>query len=99
MVVLRGDHDEPVVSVDDRSPLSGVLVLVLPHRWRQRFVEVRQRIVGQVDQLELRVVALSRDVQYPAGDVLSPTAWAGASEDDADPDHVPPPSTDDLNVQ
>ena len=52
-------------------PLLGVLVLVLAERRRQRLVEVRQRVVAQVDELELGVVAARGDVEHPAGDLLA----------------------------
>jgi hypothetical protein len=57
MVVLGRDDDEPVEGRDLRRPLLGVVVLILTERGRQRLIEVRQRVVAQVDQLELGVGA------------------------------------------
>ena len=88
MVVLGGDDDEPVERGDLVGPPLGVLVLVLAQRRRQRLVEVRQRVVAQVDQLELRVAAARGDVEHPLRDLLAVPVGAGAAEDDADPGHI-----------
>jgi hypothetical protein len=53
VVVLRGDEDEAVEGGDLLGPLLRVLALVLAHRRGQRLVQVRQRVVPQVDELEL----------------------------------------------
>jgi hypothetical protein len=71
---------------------SGVLVLVLAHRGRQRLVQVRQRVVAQVDELELGVAAARGVVVDPPGHLLAVAVGAGAAEDDADPGHGIPPA-------
>jgi hypothetical protein len=50
-------------------------------------VEVRQLVVEQVDQLELRVGALRGHLEDPLGDGFAVAARAGAAEDDADLGH------------
>jgi hypothetical protein len=64
-----------------------VLVLVLAHRWRQRLVQVRQRVVAQVNQLELGVAAARCQVIDPHGDLFAAAVGPGAAQDDADLDH------------
>ncbi len=87
VVVLGSDHDEPVERGDRGRPLPGVLVLVLAQRRRQRLIEVRQRVVAQVNQLELGIAAARCHVIDPRGDLLAVAVGADAAEDDADPDH------------
>src|SRR6202044_2358358 len=84
---LGGDHYEPVERGDLVRPLPGVVVLVLAQRGRQRLVQVRQRVVAEVDELELGVASKRRVVVHPPGDLLAVAIGAGAAEDDADPDH------------
>src|SRR4029079_15944066 len=57
----------------------------------RRLVEERQLVVRQVDQLDLRVAALARELDDPAGDRLGGAPGASAADDDANPDHVRPP--------
>ena len=87
VVVLGGDHDEPVERGDRRRPPLGVLVLVLAHRRRQRLIQMRQRVVAQVNQLELGVAAARCQVIDPRGDLFAAAVGAGAAQDDADLDH------------
>src|SRR3712207_8458805 len=50
---------------DGRRPRLGVVVGVLPHGRRERLVEVRQREVLEIDQLERRVGPLARQLEHP----------------------------------
>ena len=87
VVVLRRHDHEAVVAGNLLGPPQGVRILVLPQLRRALLVEVRQREVAQVDQLEGRVVALSGEVGHPVGDLLTVAAGSGAADDDADASH------------
>lgn len=52
---------------------------------RHWFVEVGQGVVGDVDDLECRVIASSGDVEEPPGDGVGLAAWACAANDDRHP--------------
>ena len=82
-VTMTNPSNEAILS----AHCLGVLVLVLAHRGRQRLVQVRQRVVAQVDELELGVAAARGDVVDPRGDLLAVAVGTGAAEDDADPGH------------
>jgi hypothetical protein len=87
VVVLGGDRDEPV----ERSDLARqalVCALILAEQRPQRLIQVRQRVVTQVNQLELGVAAARRHVIDPPGGLFAVAVGAGAAEDDADPDHL-----------
>ena len=75
-----------------RGDLGGpglrVRLGVLPERGRHRLVEVRQVVVGDVDELVLGVAALLGDVEHPAGDGFAVAARAGAADDDRDLGHA-----------
>src|SRR5712691_12055402 len=87
-VVVLGCHDDEAVKRGDlRRPLPGVLVLVLAERGRQRFVQVRERVVAQVEEFEVGVAATRRSLQHPVGDLLAVAVGAGAAQDDPDPAH------------
>src|SRR5438876_11479516 len=87
VVVLGCDDDEAVERGDLRRPLPGVLVLVLAERRGQRFVQVRERVVAQVEEFEVGVVAARGSLQHPAGDLLAVAVGAGAAQDDPDSAH------------
>ena len=53
----------------------------------QRFVQVRERVVAQVEELEAGVVATRRNLQHPVGDLLAVAVGAGAAQDDPDSVH------------
>ena len=59
---------------------------------QDEILEVREREVGEVDELELGVAACRGVLEHPAGDLVADPARAGAADDDADPDcrHVDP---------
>ncbi len=88
VVVLRGHEHEPVEAADGRCPVLGVRVLVLPHHRRQGLVQVWERVVDKVDELELGIRPVPSLVHHPAGDLLASPARAGASEDHSDAGHV-----------
>jgi hypothetical protein len=52
-------------------------------------IKVRQRIVAEVNELDLHVRPLRSDREDPPGDLLSVAVGAGASEDDPDSEHLP----------
>jgi hypothetical protein len=87
VVVLGRDEHEPVEGGDLLSPLFGVVVGVLAERRSVRLVEVRQRVVAQVDELELRVSSRFGGIEDPPRDLLPVAIGAGASENDSDPTH------------
>ena len=62
MVVLRRDEDEGIIRGNLRGPLLGVGLLILAHRWRDRFVEQRKLEIVDVDEFVLGVAALSPPV-------------------------------------
>src|SRR5712671_5768925 len=88
VVVLRSDDYEPVQRGDPRRPLAGVVVLVLTGRGRHRLVQMRQRIIPQIDQLVLRVPAPGSLPMNPSGDLLSLAVGSGAADDEANPGHT-----------
>src|SRR6266567_1355668 len=92
-VVVLGCHDDEAVKRGDlRRPLPGVLVLVLAERGRQRFVQVRERVVAQVEEFEVGVAATRGSLQYPVGDLLAVAVGAGAAQDDPDSAHCALPT-------
>src|SRR5579871_3819587 len=91
VVVFRRHEDVSVEGADLRSPSLRVLVGVPPERRRQRLVEERQLVLGDVDELELGVLAPLRQAVNPARDGLVVTPRARAPGHDRDLQHVLPP--------
>src|SRR5207249_11584546 len=60
---------------------------VLAERGRQRFVQVRERVVAQVEEFEVGVAAARGNLQHPVGDLLAVAVGAGAAQDDPDSAH------------
>ena len=58
MVVLRGEHDEAVGTVERSAESLDVFAVVLPRvAQRRRSVEERQLVLAQVDDLDSNVGA------------------------------------------
>jgi hypothetical protein len=60
---------------------------VLAHRGWHGLIEVRQVVIEEVDQFELSVGALGRDVVGPLGHRFTVSARARTADDDSDLDH------------
>ena len=78
-------NHEAVEGGDLLRPLLGVVLGVLPERRSVRLVEVRERVVAEVDELKLRVRSLRGDVEDPPRDLLAVAVRAGTSENYSDP--------------
>ncbi len=63
-----------------------MLELVTSHRRRQRFVEVRQSEVGEVEQLVLSIPTGGSLLEHPASDRFTTAAGTGTAENDGDAD-------------
>jgi len=61
MVVLGGDEHVAIERGDLVSPLPRMRLRVLSERWRQRFIEQREPVVGDVYELEYRTASPLRD--------------------------------------
>src|SRR5690606_21521349 len=82
-------------AVDGLRPGLGVRPGVAGHHRGERLVEQGQVDLGEVDELELGVVALARQIEDPAADVTAlagdapdvpVAAWTGAAHNDGDLD-------------
>lgn len=63
-----------------------MILTVVAQRWRHRFIEQREALVGQVDHLESGV-RLPRVSVHPLGDVEGPPAGPRRSDNDCDAHH------------
>lgn len=64
------------------------MLYVGPGRCVEQFVQVGQRVVGEVGSLETCVLALNRAVADPSGDRLGLSSWSGAADDDGNSSHA-----------
>jgi hypothetical protein len=48
---------------------------------------VRERVIAEVEEFEVGVVATRRNLQHPVGDLLAVAVGAGAAQDDPDSVH------------
>ena len=62
-IVLRGDEQVPVELRDLAGPRLGVVVGILARRRRQELIQGAAVVLGEVDELELGVVARSTRIR------------------------------------
>jgi hypothetical protein len=78
VVVLGGQHDEPVGPVQGAAEARDLLGRVVARRLgRRRGVEERQRVLAQVDQLDVEILAGAKRLADPAGRTLAEPAFTG----------------------
>jgi hypothetical protein len=84
VVVLGGDEDEPVERGDPGGPGLGVVVGVDAPAGGHGLVQVRQRVVEQVDELVVGVRPFLGLGQHPPRHGFTLPARTGTAEDDRD---------------
>ena len=87
VVVLRGDEDDGISSVNDGAPGMRVVLGVLTQPGMFGLVEEWQGELRQIDHLQVKAAVLGRLVGEPAGDRQPDAARAGAGDDDQQGGH------------
>jgi hypothetical protein len=82
VVVLGRHEDERVGGIDERGPVLGVLLGVLPQPRVVRLVEQRQVQLRQVGHLDVEAAVLPGALGDPGGDGRADAAGTGGADDD-----------------
>jgi hypothetical protein len=85
VVVLAGEHDEAVGSVDRVAERSDVVARVItPGTGRRHAVEEGEHVVAQVDPLEVELRMLGQVAADPLGDEAAEATFTGGAGDHRD---------------
>src|SRR5262249_4608685 len=84
-VIVFGGHEDVAVEPGDLLlPALGHRILRRHPGVRSHFIEERHRVVAQIDDLGLDIVALFGDVLHPLRRLVAETGSAGGADDDRD---------------
>jgi hypothetical protein len=84
VVVFRGDEDVAVKAGDLLAPAQCDFVLRRRNVQRHLFLEERHGIIAEIDNLEIGVIALLRDIEQPVRRDFAEPPGTGCADDDAD---------------
>src|ERR1700692_867959 len=89
MVVFGGDENVGVERGNFLAPSFRMWVAVLMHyRWHG-FIEERQLVILNVDNLKLCVLAALQDIEHPLCHGRGFPPWSRTANDDSDFQHLP----------
>src|SRR6266481_5953714 len=89
MVVFGGDKNVGIERSNFLAPSFRMWVAVLMHDWWHGFIEERQLVILNVDNLKLRVLATLQDIEYPLCHGCGFPPRPRTTYDDPNVQHVP----------